>query len=61
MSPRDSSSGALTQLTRTPGILAAFALVLLAFGGFSLLLPVVPLAVVRGGGSEFVAGAPHGV
>ncbi len=61
MSPRDSSSGALTQLTRTPGILAAFALVLLAFGGFSLLLPVVPLAVVRGGGSEFVAGATTGV
>ena len=61
MGPRDSSSGALTQLTRTPGILAAFALVLLAFGGFSLLLPVVPLAVVRGGGSEFVAGATTGV
>lgn len=36
-------------------------LVLLAFGGFSLLLPVVPLAVVRGGGSEFVAGATTGV
>lgn len=53
--------GALSQLTRTPGILAAFALVLLAFGGFSLLLPVVPLAVVRGGGSEFVAGATTGV
>lgn len=40
---------------------AAFVLVLLAFGGFSLLLPVVPLAVVRGGGSEFVAGATTGV
>ena len=61
VSPRGSSSGALSQLTRTPGILAAFALVLLAFGGFSLLLPVVPLAVVRGGGSEFVAGATTGV
>ena len=53
--------GALSQLTRTPGVPAAFALVLLAFGGFSLLLPVVPLAVVRGGGSEFVAGATTGV
>ncbi|HJC59672.1 MAG TPA: MFS transporter [Candidatus Dietzia intestinigallinarum] len=61
MTSRGSSSGALSQLTRTPGILAAFALVLLAFGGFSLLLPVVPLAVVRGGGSEFVAGATTGV
>lgn len=40
---------------------AAFVLVLLAFGGFSLLLPVVPLAVVRGGGSELVAGATTGV
>jgi len=51
----------LGQLIRTPGVLAAFVLVLLAFGGFSLLLPVVPLAVVRGGGSEFVAGATTGV
>lgn len=40
---------------------AAFVLVLLAFGGFSLLLPVVPLAVVRSGGSELVAGATTGV
>lgn len=43
------------------GVAAAFVLVLLAFGGFSLLLPVVPLAVVRGGGSGFVAGATTGV
>lgn len=61
MTPRGAAPGALTQLTRTPGILAAFALVLLAFGGFSLLLPVVPLAVVRGGGSGVVAGATTGV
>lgn len=61
MTPRGAKPGALAQLTRTPGVLAAFALVLLAFGGFSLLLPVVPLAVVRGGGSEFVAGATTGV
>lgn len=53
--------GAFTQLARTPGVPAAFVLVLLAFGGFSLLLPVVPLAVVRGGGSELVAGATTGV
>ncbi len=55
------ASGSLTQLARVPGIGAAFILVLLAFGGFSLLLPVVPLAVVRGGGSELVAGATTGV
>ena len=61
MTPRAAKPGALSQLTRTPGVLAAFALVLLAFGGFSLLLPVVPLAVVRGGGSEVVAGATTGV
>ncbi|MBB1058631.1 MFS transporter, partial [Dietzia sp. B19] len=53
--------GAFAQLSRTPGVPAAFVLVLLAFGGFSLLLPVVPLAVVRGGGSELVAGATTGV
>lgn len=61
VTPRAAKPGALSQLTRTPGVLAAFALVLLAFGGFSLLLPVVPLAVVRGGGSEVVAGATTGV
>lgn len=54
-------SGGFAQLARRPGVPAAFVLVLLAFGGFSLLLPVVPLAVVRGGGSEFVAGATTGV
>ncbi|WP_010542505.1 MFS transporter [Dietzia alimentaria] len=55
------SSGAFSKLARTPGVPAAFVLVLLAFGGFSLLLPVVPLAVVRSGGSELVAGATTGV
>lgn len=61
MTPKTDNPGALRTLTRTRGVLAAFALVLLAFGGFSLLLPVVPLAVVRGGGSGFVAGATTGV
>lgn len=50
-----------SELARRKGVPAAFVLVLLAFGGFSLLLPVVPLAVVRGGGSELVAGATTGV
>lgn len=53
--------GAFARLVGTPGVPAAFVLVLLAFGGFSLLLPVVPLAVVRGGGGELVAGATTGV
>lgn len=61
MTPRVHTPGAFSKLARTPGVPAAFVLVLLAFGGFSLLLPVVPLAVVRGGGSEFVAGATTGV
>ena len=61
MTPAVKKPGAFRQLARTPGVPAAFVLVLLAFGGFSLLLPVVPLAVVRGGGSELVAGATTGV
>ena len=61
MTPTESEQGGFATLVRTPGIPAAFVLVLLAFGGFSLLLPVVPLAVVRGGGSELVAGATTGV
>lgn len=61
MTPAVKKPGAFAQLARTPGVPAAFVLVLLAFGGFSLLLPVVPLAVVRGGGSELVAGATTGV
>ena len=61
VTPRTTTPGGFGQLARTPGVPAAFVLVLLAFGGFSLLLPVVPLAVVRGGGSELVAGATTGV
>jgi len=61
VSARVENPGALARLVRTPGVPAAFVLVLLAFGGFSLLLPVVPLAVVRGGGSGLVAGATTGV
>ncbi|MCT1883580.1 MFS transporter [Dietzia cinnamea] len=61
MNARAENPGAFARLARTPGVPAAFVLVLLAFGGFSLLLPVVPLAVVRGGGSELVAGATTGV
>ena len=40
---------------------SAFLLVLFAFAGFSLLLPVVPLQVLRDGGSGVLAGATTGV
>lgn len=45
----------------TPGMIPAFLLVLLAFGGWSLLLPVIPLYVVRSGGGDVLAGAATGV
>lgn len=61
MTAPEKKPGGFALLARRPGVPAAFVLVLLAFGGFSLLLPVVPLAVVRGGGSELVAGATTGV
>lgn len=48
-------------LIRTPGMIPAFLLVLLAFGGWSLLLPVIPLHVVRSGGGDVLAGAATGV
>lgn len=48
-------------LLRTPGMVPALTLVLLAFGGWSLLLPVVPLHVVRSGGGDVLAGAATGV
>lgn len=48
-------------IASVPGIKASFLLVLLAFAGFSLLLPVVPLAVLRSGGDEVLAGATTGV
>ena len=61
MTARPRGRGSFGELARVPGVAPAFVLVLLAFGGFSLLLPVVPLAVVRGGGGELVAGATTGV
>ncbi|WP_194861502.1 MFS transporter [Dietzia sp. SYD-A1] len=61
MTQGDTKPGGFALLARTRGVPAAFILVLLAFGGFSLLLPVVPLAVLRGGGSDLVAGATTGV
>ncbi|WP_083984516.1 MFS transporter [Corynebacterium epidermidicanis] len=46
---------------KAPGYLATIVAVAAAFGGWSLLLPVVPLAVINNGGSETLAGATTGV
>ena len=39
------------------GLLASWALAAAAFGGFSLLLPVVPWAIAQAGGSDTLAGS----
>lgn len=49
------------KILTTPGMVPAFVLVLLAFGGWALLLPVIPLHVVRSGGGDVLAGAATGV
>ena len=46
---------------KSPGFLAVLVAVAAAFGSFSLLLPVVPLAVIKDGGSSALAGATTGV
>ncbi|WP_293950725.1 MFS transporter [uncultured Corynebacterium sp.] len=46
---------------KSPGFVAVLVAVAAAFGSFSLLLPVVPLAVLNGGGSSTLAGATTGV
>ncbi|AZA13000.1 MFS transporter [Corynebacterium choanae] len=43
-------------LLKTPGMLKTLLAVASAFGSWSLLLPVVPLAVIQAGGSETLAG-----
>lgn len=44
-------------LLRTPGLPVALLMGATTFGGWSLLLPVVPLAISRSGGSDALAGA----
>lgn len=46
---------------KSPGFVAVLVAVAAAFGSFSLLLPVVPLAVLNDGGSTALAGATTGV
>lgn len=47
----------MRELLRTRGILVALLMGATTFGGWSLLLPVVPLAIADGGGSDAAAGA----
>lgn len=51
----------LESMWQAPGYLATIVAVGAAFGGWSLLLPVVPLAVISGGGSDSLAGATTGI
>lgn len=46
---------------KSPGFVAVLVAVAAAFGSWSLLLPVVPLAVLNNGGSSAVAGATTGI
>lgn len=48
-------------LLRTPGMISVLIMAAAAFGGWSLLLPVVPLSVAREGGSDTLAGSVTGV
>lgn len=51
----------MRELLRTRGILVALLMGAATFGGWSLLLPVVPLAIADGGGSDAAAGASTAV
>lgn len=48
-------------LLRTPGMIGVLIMAAAAFGGWSLLLPVVPLLVAHSGGSDALAGSVTGV
>lgn len=48
-------------LWKAPGLAATLLSVFCAFGGWSLLLPVIPLAVIQQGGSDSLAGLSTGV
>lgn len=48
-------------LLRTPGLLTALIMGAAAFGGWAVLLPVVPLVVSAAGGSDALAGSVTGI
>ncbi|EOM78578.1 MFS transporter [Rhodococcus rhodnii] len=47
----------MVNVLRTPGMLTAMAMAAAAFGGFGLLLPVVPLVIAQSGAGDAIAGA----
>lgn len=51
----------LDSIWKSPGYLAAIIAVACAFGAWSLLLPVIPTAVLDAGGSNTLAGATTGI
>lgn len=51
----------LETVWKAPGLVATLISVFCAFGGWSLLLPVIPLAVIQQGGSDSLAGLSTGV
>ncbi|MBC2680872.1 MFS transporter [Corynebacterium anserum] len=51
----------IDSLWEAPGLRATLVSVFCAFGGWSLLLPVIPLAVIQHGGSDSLAGLSTGV
>ena len=51
----------IASVWQAPGFLAALIAIASAFGGWAMLLPVVPYAVLRDGGSASLAGATTGV
>ena len=46
---------------QAPGLKATLISVFCAFGGWAILLPVIPLAIIEAGGSETMAGASTGI
>jgi len=51
----------IASVWEAPGFIAALVAIASAFGGWAMLLPVVPYAVLRDGGSASLAGATTGV
>lgn len=56
-----SATGTAFSLWRVPGYLETMAAIAAAFGAWSLLLPLLPLAVLDNGGSAGLAGATTGI
>ncbi|MGP6172858.1 MFS transporter [Corynebacterium sp. A21] len=51
----------LDSIWKSPGFIATLVAVAAAFGSWSMLLPVIPLAVIDNGGSDLLAGSATGI